>query len=114
MTDFNHPRWGRQFEAFMQEFSRLCVACRIDILEPGVGERVLNNDDSVCKRQNPDAFRKLRKALMAFYVLEEKAIDKLGPEEVLIMLDQLRIEVAKLRGVKLEDLPTDKGSPDSN
>ena len=54
--DFNHPKWGRQFEAFADEFSRLCIACKIDILQEGIGERVLNNDETVCGSRNPAAF----------------------------------------------------------
>jgi hypothetical protein len=38
---------------------------------------------------------------MAFYEMEEKAIERIGPEEVLLMLDQLRASTAKLRSVEL-------------
>ena len=103
MSEFNHPVWGRQFESFATEFSRLCIACDIDILQPGIGERVLNNDESICGRRNQAAFKKLRRSFMAFYELEGKAIGRLGPEEVQLMLDQVRVEIAKLRGVVLED-----------
>ena len=101
MTETKHPYWGRQFEAFFVEFSRLCAACDIDIFQAGVGDRVLNNDESVCGRRNPAVFKKLRRALMAFYEMEEKAIERIGPEEVLLMLDQLRASTAKLHSVEL-------------
>jgi hypothetical protein len=101
MTETNHPYWGRQFEAFFVEFSRLSAACDIDIFQAGVGDRVLNNDESVCGRRNPAVFKKLRRALMAFYEIEEKAIERIGPEEVLLMLDQLRASTAKLHSVEL-------------
>ena len=103
MTEFNHPKWGRQFENFAMEMSRLCVACDIDIQIPDLGERVLANDSSICRQHNPAGFTKLRHAMMAFYELEEHAIERLGPAEVQIMLDELRAELVRLREMGTED-----------
>ena len=80
--------------------SRLCTVCDIQMLEPGIADRVLNGDESVCGRKNPEIFGKLRKHLMAFYMLEEKAIERLGPEEVQKILDHARDPIVRLRSAR--------------
>ena len=111
MAEFRYPNWGRQLESLAEELSRLCIACNIDILKDGAFERILNNDETVCGQRNPTAFTKLRHALMAFYEVEEKAIERLGPADVRVMLDQVRLSIARLRGIELDipdpSLPTD-------
>lgn len=58
--------------------SRLCIVRDVRMLKPGVGERVLKGDQSVCGRRNPEVFARLRKHLMAYCHVEEKAIKRLG------------------------------------
>ena len=70
------------------------------MLEPGVFERVLNGDPSVCGRKNPELFRKLRQHLMAYCHLEETAIKRLGADEVRTILDEVRDSIAELRGTE--------------
>jgi hypothetical protein len=84
----------------MAEMSRLCTVCDISMLEPGTADGVLNGDESVCGRKNPAIFGKLRKHLMAFYTLEEKAIARLGPEEVQKILDDARDPIVRLRSAR--------------
>lgn len=78
--------------------SRLCIVCDIRMLEPGIGERVLKGDQSVCGRNNPKVFDKLRQHLMAYCHVEERAIKRLGADDVRIMLDDVRASIARLRG----------------
>jgi hypothetical protein len=78
--------------------SRLCVVCDIKMLEPGIGERVLKGDQSVCGRNDPKVFEKLRQHLMAYCHVEERAIKRLGADDVRIMLDDVRASIARLRG----------------
>ena len=98
MSDAKHPYWSRQFENLVTEMSRLCIACDIKMLEPGVGERVLKGDQSVCGRKNPEAFEKLRRHLIAYCQTELKAIKRLGVDDVSPMLDEVRASIARLRG----------------
>ena len=77
--------------------SLLCVACDIKMLEPGVAERVLKGDQSVCGRKNPVVFEKLRKHLTAYFQVGGKAIDRLGADEVKSILDEVRASIARLR-----------------
>jgi hypothetical protein len=78
--------------------SRLCVVCDIKMLEPGIGERVLKGDQSVCGRNDPKVFEKLRQHLMAYCHVEERAIKRLGADDVRTMLDDVRASIARLRG----------------
>jgi len=78
--------------------SRLCIVCDIRMLDPGIGERVLKGDQSVCGRNDPKVFEKLRQHLMAYCHVEERAIKRLGADDVRIMLDDVRASIARLRG----------------
>lgn len=78
--------------------SRLCIVCDIKMLDPGIGERVLKGDQSVCGRNDPKVFEKLRQHLMAYCHVEERAIKRLGADDVRIMLDDVRASIARLRG----------------
>ena len=98
MSEPKHPYWSRQLNNLAAEMSRLCIICDIRMLEPGVGERVLKGDQSVCGRRSPKVFETLRKHLMAYCHLEEKAIRRLGADDVRIMLDDVRAAIAQLRG----------------
>jgi hypothetical protein len=60
---------------------KLAIACDLRLRDPGVIERILKNDQTVCGRKNPRAFEKLRKLLMATYNSLGKAIDRIGPAE---------------------------------
>ena len=42
------------------EIARLALLCQVRILDPGVVERVVRNDASVCGTNNPAAFEKLQ------------------------------------------------------
>jgi hypothetical protein len=100
-NDSANPRkdrfWTDQIGAVARELSRLAIACDIEMFAPGVAERILKNDESVCRRTNPDAFRKIRQHLMALFPLEQAAIERLGPDETQGILDQVRAALVALR-----------------
>ncbi len=98
MSGPKHTYWSRQFDNLAAEISRLCIACDIKMLEPGVAERVLKGDQSVCGHKNPEVFEKIRKHLMAFFQVEEKAIHRIGADEVKNILDEVRTSLRRLRG----------------
>lgn len=98
MSEPKHTYWSGQIDNLAAEMSRLCIACNINMLEPGIAERVLKGDQSVCGRKNPEVFEKLRKHLMAFCHVEERAIKRLGADNVQAMLDDVRTAMTRLRG----------------
>jgi hypothetical protein len=86
----------------------------VQLRDPGVVDRILNNDETVCGKQNPVGFRKLRSLLVATYGSLNKAIDRLGPEEVKAMTDEIAARIDKHReagGIKVSTRkPWSKGS----
>ena len=57
--------------------------------DDGVVERILRNDQTVCKRRNEIGFEKLRKLLMATFNSLGKSIDRIGPEETKRITDAI-------------------------
>ena len=70
--------WAKNLDEVDREIARLATICNVRILDPGVIERVLRNDASVCGSQNPLAFSKLRSALKMHYHVRDKAMGVLG------------------------------------
>jgi hypothetical protein len=97
MTEFKHTYWGRQIDNLAHELSRLAIACDIELGKPGLAERILKNDRSVCRRNNPEAFDKLRTHLAALFKVEKGMIDRLGPQDTKELLDQVRAAIVKIR-----------------
>ena len=92
---FTHTFWSRQLGNLATEMSRLNTVCDISMLDPGILERILRNDDSVCGRKNPPMFRMLRLHLIVFYHIEEQASRRLGDDEVRLMLDEVMSSLEK-------------------
>jgi len=86
-----------QASAIAREVSMLAIACDIDINQDQIAQRVLNNDSTVCRRQNPKAFEKLRRHLMAFFPMKNKAIENLSAEHVGKALNEVRASIRELR-----------------
>jgi len=73
--------WSAQLENVDKEIVRLASICDVRVLDPGVIERIIRNDVSVCGSQNELAFKKLRAVIGMHYALRDKTLDELGPEE---------------------------------
>ena len=73
------------------------IACNVRLRDPGVIDRILKNDESVCGTSNPIGFRKLRSLLMATYSSVNKAVDRIGPDEVKVITDGIIEHVDRLR-----------------
>ena len=74
--------WGGQIEALLKEIVREASICHVRLLEPGMVEAVLHNDEVACGSTNPMAFKKLRELLMLGFVVREKAYERLGAIQV--------------------------------
>ena len=55
------------------EIARLALLCQVRILDPGVVERVVRNDASVCGTDNPVAFEKLHNLLAMHFGVRDSA-----------------------------------------
>ena len=81
MTKSKHTPWVRHLDAVGDELMRLSIACDLRLREPGVIDRILRNDETVCGTKNPIGFRKLHSLVKATFSSVNKAIDRIGPEE---------------------------------
>jgi hypothetical protein len=70
--------WEKNLDELDHEIARLATLCRVKILEPGVIQRVIHKDDSVCGTSNPVAFAKLHDLLMMHFAIRERSVEALG------------------------------------
>ena len=70
------------------------MLCDIPLTDRSLVLRVLKNDVTVCGKKNPKAFEKLRGLLTMHMGLREKAIESMGSDEALAMIEEI---LAKLR-----------------
>jgi len=81
MTKSKHTPWVRHLDAVGDELMRLSIACDLRLRDPGVIDRILRNDETVCGTKNPIGFRKLQSLVKATFSSVNKSIDRIGPEE---------------------------------
>lgn len=102
MSDsFRNEFWGHQIDAVMSEIVREASICQVKLLDPGVIEAVLHNNPSVCGKDNPVAFKKLRDLLMMGFVVREKTVDRLGALETEAIVTAIREKLQAKYGDKL-------------
>jgi hypothetical protein len=97
MTKSHHPAWARHLDSIGDELVRLSAACGVRLRDPGVIDRILKNDESVCGSKNPIGFRKLRSLVMATFSSLNKAIDRIGADEVKMITDEIVKRVEQRR-----------------
>lgn len=97
--------WGHQLEGVMKEIAREAAICQVKLLDPGVIEAVLHNNPSVCGKDNPLAFKKLRDLLMMGFVVQGKAVDRLGPLETEELVKTIREHLRERLGGRLGGTP---------
>jgi hypothetical protein len=91
---YRTERWTKHFEEIDKEIAKYASLCKVRLLDPGIIQRVLNDDATVCGAANPVLFKKLRNLLMMHYSVREKAVVALGPQETLRLVDEI---VTRLR-----------------
>lgn len=92
--------WTHQIDDVMHEIVREAAICQVKLQDPGVIEAVLQNNDSVCGRQNPRAFKKLRDLLMLGFIMRGKAYEKLGVLEADELIGTIRERLRQRLGGK--------------
>jgi len=86
--------WERNLEQLDRELARLATLCRVKILEPGVIDRLMQGDATVCAADNPVAFRKLHDLLLMYFIVRQKSADALGAQQTtaieVIVIERLK------------------------
>jgi hypothetical protein len=93
--------WTQQIDDVMHEIAREAAICDVKLLDPGVIEAVLQNNDSVCGHENPRAFKKLRDMLMLGFIMRDKVDEKLGPVETEELVGAIRDKLRQRMGGRL-------------
>ena len=95
-------RWANNIDELDREIGRLCALCLVRILDPGVIERVLTKDASVCGTPNPVAFAKLHDMVMFHFAMRKKSVAAIGRVETVRIeahvVEELRSRFADLLG----------------
>jgi len=93
--------WAKNLDDIDREVARLATICKVRLLDPGIIERVLNKDASVCGTNNPPAFEKLRNALMMHYHMRDKTVDVIGEEATKEVIAEIVANIRKRLGKQL-------------
>lgn len=91
-------RMGRiagNLEDIDRELARLARLCQVRLLQPGVMERVLRRDASVCGTDNPIAFAKLHDLLMLHFAVRAKSAEQVGQGQTIAIESYVVERLAK-------------------
>jgi hypothetical protein len=88
--DFGSRWHEKQLGSVDDEIAKMAFICGVPLLDPGVIEKVVAGDESVCTKSSPDAFRKLRGLVGMHYTLTSDSLQSLGPDETARILAQIR------------------------
>ena len=102
--DFQTAYWAGKLADIDHEIARLATICNVRILDPGIIERVLRNDASVCGMANKLAFDKMRALLMMHYSVREDAVELLGGEKTRLLVDKIAASLRQRIGERLGNL----------
>jgi hypothetical protein len=102
---YRTERWAKHFDEIDREIAQLAVLLDVPILNPGVIERVLQNDASVCAKPKPQSFAKLRGLLMMHYSVRDRAVVQLGIEETQRMILEIAERLRARIGDQLGNMP---------
>jgi len=98
--------WAKNLDDVDQEVARQALICNVRILDAGVIERVMQNDESVCGNRNPLAFGKLRAALMMHYQARNKTVGVLGQAQTDKLVTEIVERLRKKFGTRLGSEPS--------
>jgi hypothetical protein len=90
--------WTKQLDDIDREILRLATICDAHVLQPGVVDRIIKNDSSVCGSPNPRAFEKLRLAVMVHYAVFDKSAAMLGGSQTAAIVKTIVARLAAAAG----------------
>jgi len=99
MTESKHTPWARHLDAIGDELMRLSIACDVRLGDPGVVDRILKNDETVCGTKNSAGFRKLQSLIKATFSSVNKAADRIGPAETRLITQAIIERLDRRRAI---------------
>ncbi|HEY2865312.1 MAG TPA: hypothetical protein VGK37_16955 [Casimicrobiaceae bacterium] len=93
--------WAKNLDEVDRELARLALVCNVPLLNPGVIERVLANDASVCASRNRVDFDKLRSLLVMHYGPRDRAVSAIGGAQTSVLAGAIVAELRKKLGHRL-------------
>jgi hypothetical protein len=91
--------WARHLDTIGDELLRLTTVCGVKLSDPGVIERVIQNDETVCSKKNAIGFRKLRELVMATFSSLNKSMDRIGAAETQMIVEAIRERLDRRREI---------------
>lgn len=101
---FTAQEWEQRLEGIDLEIARQALLCQVPLLAPGIVERVLDNDDSVCGCRHEVSFKTLR-GLLAMHFLEGEHLQaSMGSEQAAQVAQHIRKHLGDLLGREADRL----------
>lgn len=91
--------WVRYLDDVSSELLRLSIACDLRLRDPGVVDRILKNDETVCGVNNPIGFQKLQHLLKFTIDSINKSVGRIGPDETKQIIDAITERLDRTRQI---------------
>lgn len=99
---FTPEHWEGLLKGIDLEVAQLAIVCRVPLLQPGIAERVLASDPTVCDSSNDVALAKLRDLLLMHFVVSKHMDAELGHDEAALVAAHVREQLAPRIGDQLD------------
>ncbi len=96
--------WEKTVEDIDLEIAQLAIMCHVRLLDPGVIERVLDNDRRDCGSGHDSGFEKLRGMLFLHYEVQARLAEELGPADAGQIVQRVRHHLLSRIGTQLGTL----------
>ena len=98
--------WAKNLDELDREIARLALLCQVRLLDPGVVERVVQNDASVCGTANPAAFAKLHNMLVMHFLIRNRSVEELGQVQTAVIERDVIERLTKAYGARVNGGPS--------
>lgn len=104
-TRFGDKRFEGILTSIDIEILNMATLCKVRLFDPGVAEKVIDNNDSVCGTNNPSAFKKLRGLLIMHFSTLDQAKHQLGADAAAEVAARVREHLKPRIGDRLGTRP---------
>ncbi len=110
---YSHDEWEKTVEDVDLQIAQLAIMCHVRLLDPGVIERVLDNDLRICGDGHESGFEKLRGMLYLHYEVQARLAEELGPVDAAEVVQRVRQHLLVRIGRQLGTLGTPQAPGDA-